>query len=146
MNKRIILLVSFFLLGLGSFLSAQTNKDTLLCRTWKISFTETYNLMTTSARQIFDNMPETKRNNIKNRLEAQRFIFSFGGVVTSMQGNDSNVGTWEWLDNQTKIYMTIDGRNATRVLQTISNNVLIWDMDNNASVGLFPQLYLIPSN
>lgn len=146
MNKRIILLVSFFLLGLGSFLSAQTNKDTLLCRTWKISFTETYNLMTTSARQIFDNMPETKRVDIQNRLENQKFIFSFGGVITSMQGNDSNVGTWEWLNNQSKIYMTINGKSTTRVLQTISSNVLIWNMDNNTNTGLFPRLYLIPTN
>jgi hypothetical protein len=144
--KRIFFFIFFAMICASGF--AQTNADSLLCRTWKNDFQQTYNLMSVASKQSYDNLPEIQKQQIQQNLSLQRFNFQpTGGFVLQYAVNgitETATGTWQWLQNNTKVMVQVEGETSTYALISLNMQSLILDTENTQT-GLFDKLSFIPT-
>lgn len=148
MKKLLILIFSF---ALWQTTQAQTNVDSLLCKTWKIDFPQTYALMSATAKQSFDNLPAVQRHKIQADLESQRFRFGFNATLqlkyTENGNTETTYGTWSWINVGAKFALNFEGITLTKQVLTLQTNALVLDSEGtNTQVGLFDKWHLIPTN
>jgi hypothetical protein len=143
-----ILLLTLPLRGLGGY----AQSDSLLCRTWRIDFAQTYTLMSSAEKTAYDQLPEANRNRLRLSFERRRIRFSTGGNYRlTWQGSGGQAqrsGQWARLSHPQSLEIRwADGQVSQQTIIALDSQKLILEIDNNPSAAaLFSKLYLIPSN
>lgn len=148
MKKLLIFIFSF---ALWQTTQAQTNVDSLLCKSWKIDFPQTYALMSATAKQSFDNLPAVQRQKMQENLVNQRFGFGMNGALqlqyTENGNTETTLGTWVWVTTGTKFSMSFEGLTLTKQVLSLQTHALVLDAEGTATqTGMFDKWHLIPAN
>lgn len=104
--------------------------------------------MSVASKQSYDNLPEIQKQQIQQNLSLQRFNFQpTGGFVLQYAVNgitETATGTWQWLQNNTKVMVQVEGETSTYALISLNMQSLILDTENTQT-GLFDKLSFIPT-
>lgn len=137
-----MLIVPFW--GLWGFTCAQTNTDSLLCRSWQIDWQATYQAMGAENQNKFLALSSAQQIAIEQALSSQEYLFHFDGslllIWQTQDGLRKQQLTWEVtgsrliIKHQEQIkYKNIILLNDTKLILSILNGT-----------ELFPILHLKP--